>query len=864
MPSDNHRPVLSSTPSLPFIPVDEAVPLDEPDSYLSLAGFLAEDHARSRTFTTTTSSTGPSTVLSPKTETSTHYNIDKILARCSIAASKRAFNRQLHETDLEWRTRRTHSPNTRGAMVEVSGDLRETHDALMRCLYDPGELGDQIEEVREEEGKDNAYRWRPSEEQLGRVSWRIEDGEGQMESPTNGVRSGSEVSEATIVHMRGGGMQEFFGLKRPSDAKSLPQRPEIISRPSDAFDQTERPNGAATIPGPRCFEGPQATLVRPRDSQLLRVQRMEKLAPPSLFSSDGLSETADSGKTASIVPEGSIASFYVGSQTRRGTLHASSDSRDSRVSVNNFPSPPPSSTGGHNEPYPRKLSTTGSDRSESTVRYSSSTVEIPTTNLQEQWNSGSPSFKPLRGGVRGIYADEDSTNERRGEETSTVRKLGSPLQSPIRDIRDRIFADDWSADSWNRYPQELGKPQAWSVASDSPGNPEVESPSSPSHQSGSQPPPSGYIQVPQTELVVTPTRGDLRKSIEGSLRKHRRPIEQSQVANPPLRVTDGQNGRPYLFPPGSALSSDIALPPDTRAPSNRSVWQGGSHLSIAPEDSASEAGARAQLRAQTGSKPHRGREAKLFPGEALTEVGESHETEEEAKEKSEERFREEIRIAWGNYQTRMRMINEDVGKPPEEKEWAAREEHRILELLISQASTDTGFEQLHEPWQKDEFVRNMFGVRAKTSTTPSILRKANKVMKWFLAVPDDPKLKTWSSRRRGLQYSKLDAAPSSLQRRATNATSSQPSRSTTLNARNRYHRQEEGGILLSPKQHRQLHFAPNPLVNAQALRQPSFATLGYSSQATSAQGKAEKVDNGPSVASSETGWPTQSQAGGGR
>jgi hypothetical protein len=145
-----------------------------------------------------------------------------------------------------------------------------------------------------------------------------------------------------------------------------------------------------------------------------------------------------------------------------------------------------------------------------------------------------------------------------------------------------------------------------------------------------------------------------------------------------------------------------------------------------------------------------------------------------------------------------------------------------------------------------------------------MLRKANKVMKWFLAVPDDPALKTWSSRRRGLPYSKLDGASSNLQRRATNATSSHPSRSSALRTGTRNHEQEEGGVPLSPDQHSVFHFAHSPPVMGQALYQPSSETLGLSSQATSAPVKAGKMSYEQSVASSGAGWPTQSQVGGGR
>ena len=158
----------------------------------------------------------------------------------------------------------------------------------------------------------------------------------------------------------------------------------------------------------------------------------------------------------------------------------------------------------------------------------------------------------------------------------------------------------------------------------------------------------------------------------------------------------------------------------------------------------------------------------------------------------------------------------------------------------------------------------MFGIRSKTSRTPSFFRKANKVMKWFLAVPDDPELKTWSSRRRRHQYSKLDAVSSSLQRQPTNATSSRspPSQPTTGHGRTPYSQQKEEGTPRSPDHRKDFHLAPNPPVRMQALQQPSFETLGYGSQATSAPIKAGKTNYGQSAASSETGWPTQSRAGG--
>ncbi|KAL5380356.1 hypothetical protein DPSP01_007930 [Paraphaeosphaeria sporulosa] len=178
------------------------------------------------------------------------------------------------------------------------------------------------------------------------------------------------------------------------------------------------------------------------------------------------------------------------------------------------------------------------------------------------------------------------------------------------------------------------------------------------------------------------------------------------MAKPPLPSVDEQDSMPWLFPPDSALSSDSALPLHNPTatettqvdPSDGPVWQGGSHVSVAPEDSHSEVLERKHLqvlkavRALTELKQHRDRKTELQIKEALREVGEGYESEGEAKDRTEERFRDEVRRMWSHYQTRMRIINEDMEKTPQEKARAIKEEHRVLELLIGQASTDTGFE----------------------------------------------------------------------------------------------------------------------------------------------------------------------------
>lgn len=166
----------------------------------------------------------------------------------------------------------------------------------------------------------------------------------------------------------------------------------------------------------------------------------------------------------------------------------------------------------------------------------------------------------------------------------------------------------------------------------------------------------------------------------------------------------------------------------------------------------------------------------------------------------------------------------------------------------------------------------MFGLQREMSRTPTVLKTVNKAMKWLLAVPNDPELKTWSSRKREVQFSKL--ASSGLVRRATNATNLRPSRSTTVKTDMRQGQQEGGSMPRSPAPLRQFHFAPSPQVVERATRQPSFDTLGYSSQGTFAPVKGGKVHSGQSeavsemewpaqtAASSQSGWPTQSQVGG--
>lgn len=639
MSPSKHPPTLSSSSIPPSI--RDRQPLPGSASCLSLSEFLAEDHPELNASLASTALHRPSSTHLSTTSTSSRPNIDDILARCASVASKLAFNRGSEQTGFDLNTRDSRSSTTREVMVEVSGDLRETHEALMRCLYAPE---DEIRDARGAEAENSGYRWSPSGEQLkglyGKTVDENEDDEGDM-ARTSGE---TEYGVATLAQMRGGGLQEFFGLKkRPSEEKSLPKRPDIISRPSDAFKGPDELSKPASQP----LEQPQIAPMVLQSSRIQRVQQMESLGPPSMSFSLGSSSLADSGRTASIVPESTIASFYMGPQRRPDTLHLSSNSR---VSVCDFPSTQsPSSTKKHSEALPSKHSPANSDRSESTVHNAPLTVELPTTELQEPWDDNSPTIKPLVDETRELHLEEISSVGMRQVGPGEVRKLGSPMHSPIRDA--------WDSD---------GK-----------------SPSSPGRHDSSQPPSSRYGMDPQTMFFAPQSREDLPRSVAGSLRKNRRPVGQRPVTSrPPPPVTE-QNIRPYLFPPGTALSSGFAQPTDDRLapempevnPSNYSIWHGGGHLSIAPEDSASEAGRKDQQRvpnaiqAQKYPTQHPSKRDKFLSGGALTEVGEErHEMVEGAKEKSEDRFRDEVRRVWSSYQARMRMISGDPMKTPAEKE----------------------------------------------------------------------------------------------------------------------------------------------------------------------------------------------------
>lgn len=171
-------------------------------------------------------------------------------------------------------------------------------------------------------------------------------------------------------------------------------------------------------------------------------------------------------------------------------------------------------------------------------------------------------------------------------------------------------------------------------------------------------------------------------------------------------------------------------------------------------------------------------------------------------------------------------------------------------------------QQLHESWQKDVFIENLFGTQAKPSKALSFLRKTNKVMKWILAVPDDPDLKTHSSRRPRASFSKTKAVLSNPRRNWTDVTEAARAGPFRVHMPEMQHDREQEGAPRALDARRQFHFAPVPAVRGKVMHQESVETLGDSSQGMFGTIKAGKVSYKPSMASSETGWPTQSQAGG--
>ena len=170
-------------------------------------------------------------------------------------------------------------------------------------------------------------------------------------------------------------------------------------------------------------------------------------------------------------------------------------------------------------------------------------------------------------------------------------------------------------------------------------------------------------------------------------------------------------------------------------------------------------------------------------------------------------------------------------------------------------------QQLHEPWQKDKLIKNLFGMQTKPSKAPSFLRKTNKVVKWILAVPDDPELKTHSSRKPKFSLSKPNTVFPSFRR---NRTSMRESRRAGSSHNHGPEAQQSGArdmAALSPNGRRRFHFAPVHAIHGKTMHQVSFETLGDNSEAVFGQVKVGKMSYKPSVASSETAWPTQSQAG---
>lgn len=493
----------------------------------------------------------------------------------AVVSRRGSFDRRLGETDGDGRARNVHSPVARKVMAEISDELKETHDELMRCIYAPEELGEGKVHVGKESMASDEYRWRPGKEHMeavcGRAGADVEEEEGEEEEEedveqkqrkVDGTRIEMDVGPTSWgVRLRGGGLQEFLGLKnRPEDADNLSQRPRILTAPFDAPSQVEG-SGPGQIATGSFAPGPLPAGGRSEDARLRRLQPPDMPKPTSFLSKHGSGSFNSVGRIASIAPEGSVMSYNQGLETM--DVH-----------------------------------------------------ELPAT-------------------------------EERVRERGPQRQLGSPMQSPVKN-------------SWYNFSRRPG---------------------SSSVVSGAEASSSGSQEDTQTSLFARQGYEALRGSTTGSLRRNRRPIGQGQMTSVPLLPVQEQNAESSRMPPNNNVIPDgnptrisqvesEAMGPDQ---SNRSVWHGGDHLSIVPGDSITEVGVSDAWRAQQMDLKRNQKVA--LPENSLAVLEERAEkkqdtvdSRERAKERSEDGFREEIHKAWGNYQTRMRMINEDVERSEDEKE----------------------------------------------------------------------------------------------------------------------------------------------------------------------------------------------------
>lgn len=419
----------------------------------------------------------------------------------------------------------TTPPFDRHRMLELHGRrLKERHDALAKCLSKSESESLEVQRKSSIETK-NSHRWTPSSQDLESVHSQA-------------------ISEPPIPRLRGGALFPSSNKPGPHPTELLP-RPQIISRPSEAFSRVSDSN----LAGSTGFLNP-------------RVGHVRASVPDSALAYGGYS------RVGSIVAEGSVASWYPGVD-QRGTVGV----------------------------YGRE------DQGGEVVELDGSEVR--------GGNEGRTDRAPLRAVSRTETRGSVSSGTER-EKGGPIQELASPMESPRRS-------------TWRNF----SRPPTSSVLSEGSKLESCVSGSTGGHGT--------FFAPGRCEDVE-------RKSSLDHSGAPRSPPQILPTSPAP------SNKDPTTLPPSHPPLPRI--PDPTRPhPGNHSIWDGGSHPSIIPDESPSEMAA---LRAQ--------HEASLRRKDAFA-IGDDP----RARERSEERFRERLLGMWNTYQMRMKMIREDGGKTGEEK-----------------------------------------------------------------------------------------------------------------------------------------------------------------------------------------------------
>ncbi|KAJ4294620.1 hypothetical protein N0V90_008311 [Kalmusia sp. IMI 367209] len=764
---------------------------------------------------------------------------DALLGR--LASKRGSLDRKPWDIDFDYRTL-----VARKVSEEVNDELRDAHEALMRCLYSPITMGAGVNGEQDRKEAAHGFKWTPSMEQLRTIYEINEDGDeeeerGRSRERRDGIERDQTTLQVGALRMRGGGLQERLGPKcglKQSDSRHFKEiqrsqgvfRPLNISRDSSGFFRPTADHSTRRLQKPGAASSSRKLL------QLQQLQRLDRLAQPSFNLKDNSSSLTDS-----------FGSYLVADSSNVESWLSRPDHKEDEqplVHADFAQLPPPLTSEGRNKPLPRKPSRSESrsrSRSQSegsvrTVRGETSPTQSRTTVWRRPGNIVDDSFDVPPGSSRNVRNNVLGAAPNKYKERSPQRELGSPMQ----------FPDRMEPNSWNDYGASFES----SIGDDSTQVPFT----------AGWKKPQGARQGKYFAPFEISELG--RRALE-SLRKNRDSTCQTN-SDDNLASMDGQTAGDMLFAPGSLKTSPIdqAMPwplsPSIDDPaesrtlererSGGTIWQGGSYSSIAPEDSTSQVsvGQDQQTRHDTN---------KIVPNQNFTEVGEQIANVGRVEENSEKLFRDRVKTLWDNYQTRLRMLHDDVAMTPEGKMRRAKEEHTMFEALMDHASTDTGYEKMHGSWQQTGFIEAMLGTQSSSSRTPYIIRKLNKVMKWILAVPDDPEAKTFSSRKHGPQFSSLGVGSSSLQRKVTDPPGSRAAPSSVWNRpgqRVPYDHQAKS---------EQLYFAPGKTFHAHMLQQSSFRSRAEALESTLGQTRRHNQrKQASSTASSQTGWPHLSQA----